>query len=216
MPHPTPEIIAAARAALAERDPALGRIEAVTPAFEWRLRPGGFAGLAKMIVEQQVSVAAAASIWRRLEEGLGEVTPQRVLAFGVEELRAFGVSPQKGGYIRAIAEAERAGLIDFAALPALDDADAVTVLTAIKGVGRWTAETYLMFCEGRLDVFPAGDVALQEAVRRADRAESRPSEKQLYARAEVWRPWRGVAAHLCWRYYGAMKRGELPAETGEP
>ncbi len=211
MTRPTAEIIRHARDELAARDYALGRIEAVTPEFEWRLRPGGFAGLARMIVEQQVSVAAAASIWKRFEAGVGEVAPSAVLAFEPEALRGFGLSPQKARYIRGIADAARLGLVDFETLPTLDDADAITALTSIKGVGRWTAETYLMFCEGRLDVFPAGDVALQEAVRQADAAEARLTEKQLYVRAEQWRPWRGVAAHLFWRYYGAVKRGEIAA-----
>lgn len=99
--------------------------------------------------------------------------------------------------------------MNFDGLIHLQDDEAVARLTALKGVGRWTAETYLMFCEGRLDVFPAGDVALQEAVRVADLAEARLSEKALYERAEAWRPYRGVAAHLLWAYYGRLKRGEI-------
>ena len=90
--------------------------------------------------------------------------------------------------------------------------EAITALTAIKGVGKWTAETYLMFCEGRLNVFPGGDVALQEAMRWADRADQRPTEKQAYVRAEIWRPHRGVAAHLLWGWYGGVKRGEIALE----
>ncbi len=91
----------------------------------------------------------------------------------------------------------------------LGDDEAVAALTAIKGVGKWTAETYLMFCEGRLDVFPGGDVALQEAMRWADGADDRPNEKTAYLRAEIWRPHRGVAAHLLWAWYGGVKRGEI-------
>ena len=98
----------------------------------------------------------------------------------------------------------------------LSDEAAVAALTAIKGVGKWTAETYLMFCEGRLNVFPGGDVALQEAMRWADRAEARPNEKQAYARAEIWRPHRGVAAHLLWGWYGAVRRGEVALEAACP
>jgi DNA-3-methyladenine glycosylase II len=92
----------------------------------------------------------------------------------------------------------------------MDDAGAMQALLRLKGVGPWTAETYLMFCEGRLDVFPAGDIALQEAMRWADGLEARPDQAQAYARAEIWRPHRGVAAHLLWRCYGCVKRGELP------
>ncbi len=210
---PSPSQIAAAREALAVADPALARAHAQTPAFEWRLRPGGYEGLLRMIVEQQVSVAAAASIWRRVVEGLGgEVTPDAVLALEVDELRTFGLSGQKAKYGREIALAQAEGRIDFDHLERLSDDEAVAALTAIKGVGRWTAETFLMFCEGRIDVFPGGDVALQEAMRWADGATLRPREKEAYARAEMWRPHRGVAAHLLWGWYGGVRRGEIALE----
>lgn len=214
---PAPDAIAAARTALAEADPALARAHAMTPVFEWRLRPGGFAGLFRMIVEQQVSVAAAAAIWRRVGEGLadsrGEITPEAVLARDVEALRAFGLSGQKARYGQEIARAQMEGRVDLEHMQTLSDDEAVAALTAIKGVGRWTAETYLMFCEGRLDVFPGGDVALQEAMRWADAADDRPDQKAAYLRAEVWRPHRGVAAHLLWAWYGGVKRGEIALET---
>lgn len=207
---PTLADIAAARESLAALDPALARAHAQTPVFEWRLRPGGYEGLFRMIVEQQVSVAAAASIWKRVVEGLdGEVTPKGVLARDVETLRTFGLSGQKAKYGHEIARAHTDGLIDFDHLERLSDEEAIARLTAIKGIGKWTAETFLMFCEGRLDVFPGGDVALQEAMRWADRATLRPREKEAYARAEIWRPHRGVAAHLLWGWYGAVKRGDV-------
>ncbi|HEV7351585.1 MAG TPA: DNA-3-methyladenine glycosylase 2 family protein [Brevundimonas sp.] len=208
---PTPAALSAAREALAAADPALARAHAALPPFEWRLRPGGFEGLFRMIVEQQVSVAAAASIWRRVGAGLGEVTPERLLAHDAETLRTFGLSGQKARYGREIALAQVEGRIDLNALAHLDDDAAVQALTAIKGVGRWTAETYLMFCEGRTDVFPGGDVALQAAMGWLDRLEVRPTEKAAYVRAEAWRPHRGVAAHLLWAWYGAVKRGEAAA-----
>ena len=212
---PTPTDIATARISLAALDPALARAHAQTPVFEWRLRPGGYEGLFRMIVEQQVSVAAAASIWKRVVEGLdGEVTPQAVLSRDVETLRTFGLSGQKAKYGHEIARAHADGLIDFDHLERLSDEEAIARLTAIKGIGKWTAETFLMFCEGRLDVFPGGDVALQEAMRWADRATLRPREKEAYARAEIWRPHRGVAAHLLWGWYGAVKRGEVALEDG--
>ena len=162
-----------------------------------------------MIVEQQVSVAAGAAIWGRLEAGLGGVTAEALLTRPLEDLLPYGLSRPKARYVRGLAEAQADGRLDFAALRGLDDAGAVAALTALTGVGRWTAETYLMFCEGRLDVFPGGDVALQEAMRWADRAEVRPDEKAAYLRAERWRPYRGVAAHLLWACYGAVKRGEI-------
>ncbi len=167
-----------------------------------------------MIVEQQVSVAAAASIWRRVTEGLGAVTPQAVLHRDIEALRGFGLSSQKARYSHEIARAYREGRIDSAHLARMDDTEAVRALTTVKGVGRWTAETYLMFCEGRTNVFPGGDVALQEAIRWADRAELRPGEKAAYGRAEAWRPHRGVAAHLLWAWYGGVRRGEIRLDEG--
>jgi len=214
---PTPAEIAAAREALAAADPALAGAHAQTPVFEWRLRPGGYEGLFRMIVEQQVSVAAAASIWARTVEGLGgTVTPQAVLAHDVDMLRTFGLSGQKAKYGREIALAQVEGRVDLEHMQTLSDEEAVVALTAIKGVGKWTAETYLMFCEGRLNVFPGGDVALQEAMRWADRAELRPNEKQAYVRAEIWRPHRGVAAHLLWGWYGGVRRGEIALEDLTP
>ncbi|MBU2166868.1 MAG: DNA-3-methyladenine glycosylase [Alphaproteobacteria bacterium] len=209
---PTADHILTARQALAAADPVLVRVVEAVPPFEWRLRTGGFEGLFRMIVEQQVSVAAAASIWRRVGEGLVEITPQSVLARSTDELRSFGLSGQKARYGHEIARAHVEGRIDFDHLEQLDDAEAIAALTAIKGVGLWTAETFLMFCEGRTDVFPGGDVALQEAMRWADGIALRPTQKQAYARAEAWRPHRSVAAHLLWSWYGAVKRGEILLE----
>ena len=210
MPHPTLEDIAVARAALVELDPALARAHAGAPIFEWRSRTGGFEGLFRMIVEQQVSVASATAIWKRTVDGLdGEVNAAKVLALDVETLRSFGLSGQKARYGHEIARAEAEGRIDFSRLSTLSDQEAVAALVAIKGVGRWTAETFLMFCEGRTDVFPAADIALQEAMRWADRGETRPNEKAAAMRAEIWRPHRSVAAHLLWGWYGVVKRGEI-------
>ncbi|MGZ9113283.1 MAG: DNA-3-methyladenine glycosylase family protein [Brevundimonas sp.] len=210
---PTPAQIAAAREVLARLDPALERAHAQTPAFDWRLRTGGFEGLFRMIVEQQVSVASAAAIWGRVVRGLeGEVTPEKVLTTDIETLRGFGLSIQKATYGHEIARAHADGRIDFDHLERLSDEAAVGRLVAIKGVGKWTAETFLMFCEGRQDVFPAGDIALQEAIRWADRAPLRPREKEACARAAMWRPHRSVAAHLLWGWYGAVKRGEVALE----
>jgi len=205
----TDEALAQARGRLAELDPALGPLHAATPPLAWRLRPGGLYGLARLIVGQQVSTASAEAIWARLEAGLGEVTAETLLARDADALLPYGLSRPKARYLRALAEAQADGRIDFQALRGLDDEAAIAALTGLTGVGRWTAETYLMFSEGRLDVFPGGDVALQEAIRWADRAEARPDEKAAYLRAELWRPYRAVAAHLLWRCYGAVKRGEI-------
>jgi DNA-3-methyladenine glycosylase II len=215
--RPTPEDVTAARLALVILDPALARAHAVTPVFDWRVREGGFSGLLHMIVDQQVSLASAAAIWKRVDAGLeGAVTPDAVLARDIETLRSFGLSIQKARYAHEIARAQTEGRIDFSHLERLSDEEAVAALVAIKGVGKWTAETFLMFCEGRTDLFPAGDVALQEAMRWADRAAARPNEKAAYARAEIWRPHRGVAAHLLWGWYGGVKRGEIALEDAAP
>jgi len=200
-----PAWIAERREALARLDPALAVAHAAAPRFPWRSKPGGFPGMVRMIIEQQVSLASAAAIWSRVEAGLGQVTPETVLAVPPETLQSFGLSRPKVRYVRALAEAK----IEFAALRDLDDSAAIALLTAVPGIGRWTAEVYLMVCEGRTDFFPAGDVALQEALRVAARLPERPSEKALYARAESWRPHRGAAAHLLWAYYTGLKRGEI-------
>lgn len=212
-PDPAQDI-EAARVALVALDPALARAHAQTPPFEWRRRVGGYEGLFRMIADQQISLTAAAAIWGRVEAGLaGEVTPERVLATQIETLRGWGLSIQKATYGHEIARAHVEGRIDFDHLERLSDEEAAARLTAIKGVGRWTAETFLMFCEGRRDVFPAGDIALQEALKWADGLEARPKEKALYRRSEMWAPHRSVAAHLLWGWYGAVKRGEVVLEA---
>lgn len=190
-------------------DPALARAHAQTPPFPWRMRQAGFVGLFRMIVEQQVSVASAASVWARLEQGLGQITPHTLLAHDLDQLRGMGLSRQKATYGHGMAEAQLAGRIDLDHLATLDDTAAIEALVALKGVGLWTAEAYLLLCEGRTDVFPGGDVALQEAIRWADRAEVRPDTKAAYARAEMWRPHRGVATHLLWAWYGGVKTGQI-------
>jgi len=205
----TPEALAVAREDLARMDPALARAHAQTPVFDWRVREGGFVGLFRMIVEQQVSLASAASVWARLQAGLGEITPEALLAHDLDSLRGMGLSRQKATYGQGMARAQLAGSIDLDHLATLDDAAAIEALVALKGVGLWTAEAYLLLCEGRTDVFPGGDVALQEAIRWADRAEVRPDTKAAYARAERWRPHRGVATHLLWTWYVGVKTGEI-------
>ena len=210
------EEIDAARAALAALDPALAVAHAATPPWEWRIRPGGFAGLVKMVVEQQVSVASANAIWTRFETGLGVVTPEAVLARDIDGLKLYGLSAPKARYAQEIALAHIGGQVDFDRLRDLDDEAATAALVSIKGVGRWTAEVYLMFTEGRFDMFPAGDVALQEALRVADGAPTRLTEKAIYVRAERWRPYRGVAAHLLWAYYIGLKQREIAPPVAAP
>jgi DNA-3-methyladenine glycosylase II len=129
--------------------------------------------------------------------------------FDVETLKTFGLSRPKAEYVKAIAKAEASGAFDFAALAGMADEEAIEKLTELKGIGRWTAEVYLMFCEGRTDLFPAGDLGLQEGFRFAAGAKNRLSEKDLHARAERWRPYRGIAANPLWAYYRGVKAGDI-------
>jgi DNA-3-methyladenine glycosylase II len=152
-------------------------------------------------VGQQVSVASAAAIWRKLEEAMGMGVPaDRILAADFDALRACGLSRQKQGYARSLAELTVSGGLDFANLPD-DDEAAIELLTRIKGIGRWSAEIYLLFAEGRADVFPAGDLAVQIELGRLLGLPERPSEKQLRTLTEGWRPWRGAAAIFAWHHY---------------
>ena len=184
-----------------------------------RLRPTGYSSLLKLIVEQQLSVKAADTIWGRLESRLGEVQPKTLLNLAEEDLRQCGLSRPKIAYARALSDASLAGHIDFERLPDLDIEAATKSLMAIKGIGRWSAEVYLMFCEGREDLFPVGDVALREALAWFDGLESRPDEAWCIDRTAVFAPYRSLASHTLCAWYGAVKRGDLPRGrlmTSEP
>lgn len=191
--------------ALAAREPRLadelGRVGYPEP----RLRERGFVTMLRTIVGQQVSVAAAASMWRKLEAELGTgFTPACLLARDFDTLRACGLSRQKQGYARSLCELVAAGDVDFEGLPA-DDEEAIALLTRIKGIGRWSAEIYLLFAEGRPDIWPAGDLAVQEGVKRLLGLDERPSEKATRAMAERWSPQRGSMAIFTWHYYSASR-----------
>ena len=170
-----------------------------------RSLPRGFATLAKIIVEQQLSLTAAQAIWDRLEADLGGVTPEAVLARDVPHLRALGLGARKAEYVQGIAVALADGDLDFAMLKDLPDEEAITSLTAIRGIGPWTAEVYMLFAEGRSDIFPAGDIALQSAARTVFDLPQRPDSKTFRVMAEDWRPWRGVAARIFWQVYRRQK-----------
>lgn len=168
---------------------------------EERIRPRGYRTLLRTIVGQQVSVAAAASVWNRLEAELGEeMAPHELLARDFDALRACGLSRQKQGYVRSLCELVAGGELDFDDLPA-DDEEAIAELTRIKGIGRWSAEIYLLFAEGRPDIWPAGDLAVQEGVKRLLDLAERPAEKPTRELAEGWRPHRGAMAIFTWHFY---------------
>ena len=187
--------------AIAAREDGIARALAVVGYPEPRIRPTGYATLLRTIVGQQVSVAAAASVWRRLEALLGEdVPPQDLLAADFEALRACGLSRQKQGYARSLCELVVRGELDLAALPE-DDEEAIAQLVRIKGIGRWSAEIYLLFAEGRPDVWPAGDLAVQAGLHKLLALPERPAEKETRRLAEAWRPHRGAAAIFTWHCY---------------
>ena len=159
--------------------------------------------LLRTIVGQQVSVAAARSMWAKLEAAFGSPPDlQRLLAASDEDLRAAGMSRQKSGYFRSLAGLVISGDVDVAKLRK-DEEEAIALLTRIKGIGRWSAEIYLLFAEGRPDVFPAGDLAVLVELGRLMGLKDKPSEKQLRELAEKWRPYRGAAAILAWHSYNS-------------
>ena len=187
--------------AIAAREPAMAQaIEAVGYPDE-RIRDRGYRTMLRTIVGQQVSVAAADSVWRKLEALLGEtIPPEELLTSEFDALRACGLSRQKQGYARSLCELVTAGEVDFENLPA-DDEEAIAALTRIKGIGRWSAEIYLLFAEGREDIWPAGDLAVQVGMGKLLDLPDRPSEKETRKLAEPWRPHRGAAAVFIWHYY---------------
>lgn len=186
---------------IAGREPAIARALERAGYPEPRIRPTGYATMLRTIVGQQVSVAAAASMWRKLEAFLGEdLPPQDLLDASFDDLRACGLSRQKQGYARSLCELVVAGQVDFGALPA-DDEAAIAELTRIKGIGRWSAEIYLLFAEGRADIWPAGDLAVQVGLQKLLGLPDRPGEKHTRELAEAWRPHRGAAAIFTWHCY---------------
>ena len=187
--------------AVAAREPAIAAALDRTGYPEPRIRATGYRTLLRTIVGQQVSVAAAASMWRKLEAQLGADMPaEALLAAEFDELRACGLSRQKQGYARSLCELVVSGELDLERLPA-DDEEAISQLVRIKGIGRWSAEIYLLFAEGRPDIWPAGDLAVQAGIGRILGLAERPSEKATRELAEHWRPHRGAVAILTWHCY---------------
>ncbi|MCB1333830.1 MAG: DNA-3-methyladenine glycosylase 2 family protein [Roseivivax sp.] len=199
----TEACVAEGAAWLAAEEPRFAHALALTGPLPLRRRQGGFTQLLSAIVSQQVSVASANAIWARLE-GAGMTDPDRIADASDEALRALGLSRQKASYARALAQAG----IDFAALDGAPTEQVVARLTAVKGIGVWTAEIYAMFSLGRADVFAPGDLALQESARLLFDLEDRPREKALRQMAEAWSPWRAVAARALWAYYHVAKDKE--------
>lgn len=199
--------VSAALRALKKKDAGLKRAIAAIGRPHIRRREGGFEGLFRIIVEQQVSVPSAQAIWKRVGEGLDRTCPFSVGRAGEGGLCALGLSRPKARYVTQLAQAAREGAISFDRLGAMPDEAAAATLIALKGVGPWTAAIYLLFCEGRTDIWPPNDVALLRAFEAATGEEC--TQKALDARAALWAPYRGVAAHCLWTYYAHLK-GRTP------
>lgn len=199
----TPECVAEGAAWLAAQHPRFAQALELTGPLPLRRQADGFTALLDAIVGQQVSVASADAIWKKLETA--GLTDQSVMAVATDdECRTVGLSRQKARYARALANAG----IDFNALRTMPDGAVITTLTQVPGIGAWTAEIYAMFALGRADVFAPGDLALQEAAKILFDLPERPSEKALRVMSLDWSPWRAVAARALWAYYRIAKTRE--------
>lgn len=197
------DCIAEGVAWLGKREPRFAAATQGLPPLPLRLKPDGFAALLNAIVGQQVSVASANAIWGRLSDA-GMTVPGAVSAVSQDDLRALGLSRQKARYAHALASAN----IDYDALHTVPSADVIKILTAVPGIGAWTAEVYAMLSLGRADVFAPGDLALQEAAKLIFDLPERPKERVLRQMADDWSPWRSVAARIMWAYYSHDKQRE--------
>jgi DNA-3-methyladenine glycosylase II len=191
---------------LVRQDPRLEQVVAVAGRTLLRRRPGGFAGLASIIVAQQLSTASAGAIWARLAARFDPLHPDKIRRCRDATLGRLGLSAAKIRTFKAITAAIHREGLDLDALADRPADDAHRILTAIHGIGPWTADIYLLFCLGHADAWPAGDLAVQEAMRLAFGLKARPSAKEMGPLAEPWRPLRGVAACLLWSYYRAIKK----------
>lgn len=195
------ELLAEGVDTLAARDPDLAAVvKRCGPPPLWS-RPPGFATLVRVVLEQQVSLVSARAVYQRLEERLGAVTPERLTTVGEQGLRALGLTRQKASYCHGLAAAVHSGRFDLGAVARLDDAAAHAALTALRGVGPWTAAIYLLMALGRPDVWPPGDLALVKAAQQVKALESAPDRQTFERLAEPWRPWRAVAARILWQHY---------------
>jgi DNA-3-methyladenine glycosylase II len=189
--------------ALSAAEPKIAAALATGGYPEPRVNERGYVTLLRTIIGQQVSLASARAIWNKLEAALGDVTDPTVMAAAADEtLRGAGLSRQKMSYARSLAEEIASGRLDLGKLPQEDEA-AIAELVRIKGIGRWSAEIYLLFAEGRPDIWPAGDLAVQIAMGRILGLPEKPPERRLRELSEPWRPHRGALAILSWHFYKA-------------
>ena len=195
-------------AQLAEAHPAFAPLSAEAGSVPIRWLDGGFKGLVFVVTGQQISIAAGRAIYNRLEAALDGITAEKLAAASDDVLRAAGFSAPKIRTLRAIQEAALCGQLDLASLERQSAAHAIPALCSIKGIGPWTAEVYLLFSARHPDIFPAADLALQEAARLAFALEARPAPRDLRAMSDTWSPWRSAAARLLWAYYKVKKGGK--------
>ena len=203
----TMEDIERGLAELKRLDPRLVAVHAVAGEFPLRRRPPGFEGLARIIVSQQVSVASAEAIWTRFAATVTPFTPETLLDRAPEVLKAAGLSAPKLRTLTAVATAVAEGRIDLEHVADLPEADAHAAMTALHGIGPWTADIFLLFCAGHPDIWPGGDLALQNALADAFQMNQRPGEKPCRSIALAWSPWRSIAARLFWAFYKARREG---------
>jgi DNA-3-methyladenine glycosylase II len=196
---------------LAKAHPVFAPLAAEAGSVPIRWLDGGFKGLVFVVTGQQISIAAGRAIYTRLEAALGGITPEALAEASDDVLRAAGFSAPKIRTLRALQEAALSGGLDLAALEQANAGDAIEALCAIKGIGPWTAEVYLLFAAGHPDIFPAADLALQEAARLAFALDARPGPHDLRAMSDAWAPWRSAAARLLWAYYRVKKGGKAVA-----
>jgi DNA-3-methyladenine glycosylase II len=198
--------IRAGIAALTRACAHMARLHGLTGEPPLRRHLPGFPGLARVILGQQLSIASAAAIWGRLQARLDPFTPEAYLALTDSDLRAAGLSSAKVMTLRGVARALLDGSLNMDALADAPDATVHAELTKLKGIGPWTADSYLMFSLGRADAWSPGDLALQLAVKDALFLDARPGPASMVEIAEVWRPWRGIAARLLWSYYAHTRK----------
>jgi len=205
----TEDDIAHGLAALAKTDPRLLRVIEAAGPVPLRRSAGGFAGLVRIVISQQVSKASADAITARCMENINPLTPDHFLRANDETLRAIGLSRPKQRTLTAIAHALNDGSLNLETVADRSFDDAVSHMCAVSGIGPWTAEVYLLFCGGHRDIFPAGDLALQIAVGEALDLHERPDTKDVRQIAESWKPWRSVAARLFWAWYGRTRQRSI-------
>jgi DNA-3-methyladenine glycosylase II len=196
---------------LAKAHPVFAPLAKEAGSIPIRWLDGGFKGLVFVVTGQQISIAAGRAIYNRLEAALDGITPEKLAAAGEDVLRAAGYSAPKIRTLRAIEGAALSGRLDLATLERQSAEEAILTLCAIKGIGPWTAEVYLLFAAGHPDIFPCADLALQEAARLAFALDARPAPRDLRAMSDGWSPWRSAAARLLWAYYGIRKGGKAVA-----